>query len=70
MGKITIIVGMVLILLSPVLGLSYSSSLLFFLGGMETDMYYILTEGCISSIRALGIVVFAWGTVRELRRRE
>ena len=67
MVKTVIILGLATVLLSPAVGSIYASFLLTLSGGMESDKYYILIDGCISAIRVLGIIVSAWGIAQSLR---
>lgn len=60
-NTIITIVGVLLLLLAPMLGLDLANFYLRFLEGMETEKFLVIIKGCIGSIQILGTLVIVYG---------
>lgn len=61
---IVVILGIVLILLAPVFGLYLSNIYLRLIGGMETEKFLIIIEGCITGFQVIGALSALCGMLK------
>ena len=61
---LAIVCGVAIILLAPLLGNSLSHIYLSLLGGMETDKFLLVIDGCIRGFQIIGALSALYGILR------
>lgn len=61
---VAVILGIVLILLAPVFGLYLSNIYLRLMGGMETEKFLLIMEGCITGFQVIGVLSALYGMLK------
>lgn len=60
-NKWTVFCGVLSILLAPILGSYFAQIYLRLLGGMETEKFLLLLDGCITAFQLIGVLAAGYG---------
>ncbi len=58
---VLIFVSIVVVLMAPLLGIALAERYLMLSGGMATEKYMLIMEGCIHGFQIIGILAAAYG---------
>lgn len=63
-----VILGIVFILSAPIFGLYLSNICLRLIGGMETEKFLLIIEGCITGFQIIGVLSVLYGMLKARSR--
>ena len=66
---ITIVLGIILILLAPTLGFYLSHIYLLLIGGMETEKFLLIMDGCINGFQIIGLLSVLYGVLKKCKKQ-
>lgn len=63
--NVLIILGILIMLIAPLMGSCLAELYLIIIGGMETEKYLLIIQGCINAFLIIGTITTIFGLFRK-----